>query len=114
MSLYLLKVLFTGFLVVLITEITKHSGKLGGILTAMPLTTLLVLFWLYFEKVPNSEISNYVRNTFYFVIPSLPFFIIFTNLLSKQGFIIAMLISILSVAVSVVIVNFLINYFNLN
>ena len=65
MSFYLFKVLFTGFLIVLISEVTKVSGRLGGIITAMPLTTLVVVFWLYYEKVPNSEIANYVKNTFY-------------------------------------------------
>ena len=65
MGFYLFKLLFTGLLIVLITEIAKVSGKLGGIITAMPLTTLLVILWLYYEKVPNSEIASYVKNTFY-------------------------------------------------
>ena len=65
-------------MIVLITEVSKISGKLGGIITAMPLTTLMVIFWLYYEKVPNIEIANYVKNTFYFILPTLPLFIFFS------------------------------------
>ena len=112
MGLYIFKVLLTGFLVVLITEVSKVSGKLGGIITAMPLTTLLVVFWLYYEKVPEAEISNYVKNTFYFILPSLPLFIIFPYLISRYGFIFSISLSMLSVAVLAIITNFILKYFN--
>ena len=112
MSYYVFKIVFTGFLIVLITEITKVSGKLGGIITAMPLTTLIVVFWLYFEKVPNSQIADYVKNTLYFILPTLPLFIIFPLLIPKYGFIISISISIIFVALSVTLINFLLKYFN--
>ncbi len=35
MSFYIFKVIFTGCLIVLITEVAKVSGKLGGIITAI-------------------------------------------------------------------------------
>ena len=113
MSFYLLKVLFTGFLIVLITEVSKVSGKIGGIITAMPLTTLLVVFWLYYENVPNEEISNYVKNTLYFILPTLPLFIIFPFLISRYGFFTAISLSMLSIIIAVLIVNTILEYFNI-
>ena len=112
MIFYLIKVLFTVFLIITITEISKISGKLGGIITAMPLTTLLVICWLYYEKVPNSEISNYVKNTLYFILPTIPMFFIFPYLIERFGFIISISISIFSVAVFVIITNFFIKLLN--
>ncbi len=112
MSYYIFKIVFTGFFIVLITEITKVSGKLGSIITAMPLTTLIVVFWLYYEKVPNHEIADYVSNTLYFILPTLPLFIIFPLLIPKYGFIISISISIIFVALSVTLINFLLKYFN--
>ena len=112
MSYYIFKIVFTGFFIVLITEITKVSGKLGSIITAMPLTTLIVVFWLYYEKVPNPEIADYVSNTLYFILPTLPLFIIFPLLIPKYGFIISISISIIFVALSVTFINFLLKYFN--
>ena len=112
MSFYIFKVIFTGCLIVLITEVAKVSGKVGGIITAMPLTTLLVILWLYYEKVPNHEIADYVSNTLYFILPTLPLFIIFPLLIPKYGFIISISISIIFVALSVTLINFLLKYFN--
>ena len=112
MSYYIFKIVFTGILIVIITEIAKVSGKLGGIITAMPLTTLIVVFWLYYEKVPNSEIGVYVQNTLYFILPTLPLFIIFPLLINKYGFMISIIISIVSVALFVILTNFLLRYFN--
>ena len=112
MIFYIIKVLFTVFLIITITEIAKISGKLGGIITAMPLTTLLVICWLYYEKVPNSEISNYVKNTLYFILPTIPMFIIFPYLIERFGFIISISISIFLVAVFVIVTNFLIKLLN--
>ena len=113
MSFYLLKVLFTGCLIVLITEVSKVSGKIGGIITAMPLTTILVVFWLYYENVPNEEISNYVKNTLYFILPTLPLFIIFPFLISRYGFFTAISLSMLSIIIAVLIVNTILEYFNI-
>ena len=39
-----------------------------NLITALPITTLLVIFWLYFEKVPSQDISDYVKNTLYFFV----------------------------------------------
>ena len=113
MSFYIFKVIFTGCLIVLITEVAKVSGKIGGIITAMPLTTLLVVFWLYYEKVPNQEISNYVKNTMYFILPTLPLFVVFPYLISRFGFLTAISLSIISVGISVLLVNTLLKYFNI-
>ena len=113
MSFYLLKVLFTGCLVVIITEIVKINAKIGAVITALPLTTLLVIFWLYYEKVPNQEISEYVRNTLYFLIATIPLFIIFPILISKNGFFVAISLSILSVIITVLIVNTFLKYLNI-
>lgn len=112
MSFYIFKIIFTGFLIVLVSEIAKISGKWGGIITAMPLTTLFVILWLYYEKVPNFEISNYVKNTLYFILPTLPFFIIFPFLITKYGFIPSILISIFLMVIFVILINFLLKYYN--
>ena len=112
MIFYILKILFTVFLIIIITEIAKISGKLGGIITAMPLTTLLVIFWLYYENVPYSQIANYVKNTFYFILPTLPMFFIFPYLIERYSFVISISLSIFSVAIFIIITNFLIKHLN--
>ena len=68
---------------------------------------------IYYEKVPNQEISDYVKNTMYFILPTLPLFVVFPYLISRFGFLTAISLSIISVGISVILVNMLLKYFNI-
>ncbi len=80
------KYLITAAIVVLVSELAKRSDKLGGLIAALPLVTLLVLIWLYIEKQPQEKIANHAWFTFWYVIPTLPIFLIFPWLLPKLDF----------------------------
>ena len=80
------KYLITAGLVVFISEIAKRSDKLGGFIAALPLITLLTLIWLYIEKQSDEKIANHAYYTFWYVIPTLPMFLLFPYLLPKLGF----------------------------
>lgn len=73
----------TAFLVVLVSEIAKRSDRLGAFVSSLPIMTLLVLFWLFVEKQPSEKIANHAYYTFWYVLGSLPFFVIFPYLLPK-------------------------------
>lgn len=88
------KYFITAFLVVLISEIAKRSDKLGGLIAALPLVTILTLLWLYFEKQPESKIANHAYYTFWYVIPTLPMFILFPYILPRLGFWLTILASV--------------------
>lgn len=93
MQYIILKYLMTAAVVVLVSEFAKRSDKLGGLLAALPLVTILSLIWLYVEQQPSSKIANHAYYTFWYVIPTLPMFLMFPNLLSKYGFWIALAFS---------------------
>jgi len=80
------KYLITAGLVVFISEMAKRSDKLGGFIAALPLITLLTLIWLYIEKQSDEKIANHAYYTFWYVIPTLPMFLLFPYLLPKLGF----------------------------
>jgi len=71
---------------VFISEVAKRSDRLGGFIAALPLMTLLTLVWLYIENQPEEKIANHAYYTFWYVIPSLPMFLLFPYLLPKLGF----------------------------
>jgi F0F1-type ATP synthase assembly protein I len=95
MQYLILKYLVTAGLVVVVSEFAKRSDKLGGLIAALPLVTLLTLIWLFVEKQPMSKIANHAFYTFWFVIPTLPMFLLFPHLLTKYPFWTALVISIL-------------------
>ncbi len=76
----------TAGLVVLISEVAKRSDKIGASIAALPLVTVLTLFWLYFENQPSEKIANHAYYTFWYVIPTLPMFLAFPWLLARFGF----------------------------
>ena len=84
------KYLLTAGMVVFISEVAKRSDKLGGFIASLPLMTLLTLVWLYIENQPEEKIANHAYYTFWYVIPTLPMFLLFPYLLPRLGFWIAM------------------------
>lgn len=86
MTYLFIKYLITAAVVVLVSELAKANDKLGALLAALPLVTVLTLIWLYIEQQPASKIANHAYYTFWYVIPTLPMFLLFPYLLPKLGF----------------------------
>lgn len=80
------KILVTASLIVLITEIAKRSDKWGGLVAALPVTTFLVLFWMYAEGAGDKKIASHIRYTLFFVLPTLPMFVLFPLVIARLGF----------------------------
>ncbi|MFY9142604.1 DUF3147 family protein [Sulfuricurvum sp.] len=80
------KYLLTAGLIVLISEAAKRSEKMGALITALPLVTFSVLIWMYMEKQPTEKIGNYVGYVFWYVLPTMPMFLLFPVMLAKIGF----------------------------
>lgn len=86
MQLIILKYLSTAAIIVLVSEIAKRSDKLAALVAALPLVTFMVLFWMYFENQSQEKIANHAWYTFWYVIPTLPMFLLFPFILPKLGF----------------------------
>ncbi len=80
------KYLFTAALVVVISEVAKRSDRIGSLIAALPLVTVLTLLWLYFEKQPAERITNHAWYTFWYVLPTLPMFALFPLMHRHGGF----------------------------
>ncbi len=80
------KYLLTAAVVVLVSEVAKRSDKLGGFIAALPLVTILALIWLYLDNQSTEKIGNHAWYTFWYVIPTLPMFLVFPFLLTRIGF----------------------------
>lgn len=85
-ALLVVKYLVTAGVVVAVSEIAKRSDKAGALVASLPLVTLLVLVWLYLEKQPAAKIANHAYYTFWYVLPTLPMFLVFPALLPRLGF----------------------------
>ncbi len=86
MSWLITKYLVTAAVVVVVSEAAKLSDKLGGFIAALPLVTVLTLIWLHIEDQPPAKVANHAWYTFWYVLPTLPMFLVFPALLSNIGF----------------------------
>ncbi len=82
----IIKYFLTAGIVVLVSELAKRSDKLGAFVAALPMVTLLVLIMLHLENQPEVKIANHAWYTFWYVVPTLPMFLIFPLLLPRIGF----------------------------
>lgn len=82
----IVKYLTTAAVVVLVSEAAKRSDKLGALLASLPLVTILTLIWLHVEQQPAVKVVNHAWYTFWYVVPTLPMFLVFPALYQRFGF----------------------------
>ncbi len=80
------KYALTAGIVVLISEVAKRSDKVGAIVAALPTVTILALIWMYIEGQGQAKLANHAYYTFWYVLPTLPMFLIFPWLLNRFSF----------------------------
>lgn len=86
MSWIIIKYIVTAAVVVAVSEFAKRSDKLGALVAALPMVTILALIWLQLENQSEEKIANHAWYTFWYVVPTLPMFLVFPPLLSRFGF----------------------------
>ena len=71
---FLLKTTITVALVLLASGLAKRPGLLGALVAALPVTSLLVLGWLYAETRDAQRVAAMSMDIFWFVLGGLLFF----------------------------------------
>ncbi|MEK7431701.1 MAG: DUF3147 family protein [Cyanobacteriota bacterium] len=94
MTYVIFKYAITSLIIVLVSEFAKKSDKIGAIISSIPMVTVLTLLWLYFENQSGIKIKNHAYYTFWYVIPTLPMFLVFPFLYDKLGFLMSLFLYI--------------------
>jgi hypothetical protein len=71
MTQYILKVFISALLIVVVSEISKHSSFLGGLLASLPLVSLFAFVWLWHDTRDSANIAAPSTSIFWLVLPSL-------------------------------------------
>jgi hypothetical protein len=66
MAWLIFKYLVTAGVVVTVSEVAKRSERIGGLIAALPLVTVLALIWLHVERQPQESIANHAWYTFWY------------------------------------------------
>lgn len=88
-SLTILKFLLSAALITLVTEAVKRSDKLGALLASLPFITVISMIWIYHEtpvETRIAKVSTHAQLVFWYVLPTLPMFLLFPWLARHLGF----------------------------
>ncbi len=80
---FFLKTLISAVLIATVSELSKRSSLMGGLLASLPLTTVLALIWLYLDTRSPEKAAALSMSVFWLVLPSLAFFPLFAALVTK-------------------------------
>ncbi len=75
------KLLISAFIILLVNKVQLVSDRLSALLIALPLTSLLAMIWMHQAGQSSQRLANHAEGTFWFVIPTLPMFLIFPSML---------------------------------
>jgi hypothetical protein len=73
---FIVKTLVSAIIIAIISTVSKKYPGLGGLITSIPLTTLLAMIWLYQETHDAQKVISLSNSIFWMILPSLSFFII--------------------------------------
>ena len=84
MTYLIVKALLSGVIVLAVSEIARRSPAFGALVASLPLVSLLAIIWLWRDTRNVARIADHAEATFWYVIPSLPMFLVLPWLL-RQG-----------------------------
>ena len=82
---FAVKAALSGIIVAAVSTVAKRYPGFGALIASLPLVSVLGMIWLWHDK-PNAEnMAAHAQATFWFVLPSLPMFLLVPAML-RAGF----------------------------
>lgn len=72
----IVKVLVSALIIVAISEIAKRNTAFAALVASLPLLSLLAVLWMVAEGADNARVADHMEATFWYVLPTLPMFLL--------------------------------------
>ena len=79
------KAALSGILIAIASEVARRWPGWGALIVSLPLVSILAMLWLWRDTHDPARMAAHVEATFWFVIPSLPMFLLIPAML-RQGY----------------------------
>lgn len=77
------KAVLSAIIIVAVSEIARRSPGLGALVASLPLISVLGMVWLWRDTGDPVRMADHAQATFWFVLPSLPMFLLIPALLKR-------------------------------
>lgn len=78
---FAVKAALSGLIIASVSEIARRSAAVGALVASLPLISILAIIWLWQDTGDNERIASQLEATFWYVLPSLPMFLLVPALL---------------------------------
>jgi hypothetical protein len=76
-----IKASVSGILIALASTVAKRYPAAGALIASLPLVSVLGMIWLWSAKPDPATMATHAAATFWYVLPSLPMFLLIPTLL---------------------------------
>jgi hypothetical protein len=78
-----IKALISGVIIAIASETAKRFPGLGALIASLPLVSVLGMIWLWRDKPDAQNMAAHAGATFWYVLPSLPMFLLIPAMLNR-------------------------------
>lgn len=97
---FIIKTLLSALIIAVVTKISEYQTMGAAFIKSLPLTSLLVFFFMKYEGRTDKEIAVMSRDILYLVIPSLLLFIVLPMMINRgHGFYISLVAGVLVMSI---------------
>lgn len=80
---YSIKIIVTALVIVIVSEVSKRLPLLGSLIASLPLVSVLGMIWIFQETKDTQKLITHAEGTFWYVLPSLPMFLLMPWMMRK-------------------------------
>jgi len=78
-----LKAAISGVIIAIVSETAKRSPAGGALIASLPLVSVMGMMWLWRDTHDPQRMASHAGATFWYVLPSLPMFLLIPALLRR-------------------------------
>ena len=75
------KAALSGVIIAVVSEVARRSPTLGALIVSLPLVSILGILWLWNDTSDAERIATHAQSTFWYVLPTLPMFLLMPAML---------------------------------
>jgi len=79
----ILKAAISGVIIAVVSEVAKRSPGFGALIASLPLVSVMGMMWLWRDTTDPVRMAAHAQATFWFVLPSLPMFLLIPWMLRR-------------------------------